>query len=557
MRRLSPSYDEILLPGELSLPALSKSPIRRAYDVTLAIASTYRTVWPTAAILASTVGLSPFAMASVPADVAANDLKTVSSVTTLNGSRFAYDAVIGTLPVKANADPDGSTADGATADMSFVAYSTSPAAPKRPIVFIFNGGPGSSSVWLHMGAFGPKHVSTPDPAQVVRPPYALVQNPDCLLDVADIVFVDAPGTGFGKLSGKSPKRAFFGVDADVSAFAGFIAEYLQRFDRQDSPLFLFGESYGTTRAAILADELEERRRIRVSGVILMSQALNFDLLVDHASGNPGSDLPYVLGLPSYTATAYYHHKLPGAGNVALPQLLAQVEAWTKDVYLPALMEGASLSPARRNAVIAQLHNYTGLPSGYIDRSNLRIEAGAFLQELGAEDGVVYGRLDTRYSGPTMDSVEEEVSYDPQTANIAAAYQAGWYDYARHDLKLNPSIKFIQQVDDAWTIWNWRHIQPNVNEPVPGALNAMADLAAAMEFNPGLKVMLNSGYFDVATPFFQSLYELKHLPMPSVLQANISTFQYRSGHKIFVDPASLDALHANISSFIRSSTSGGS
>ncbi len=469
---------------------------------------------------------------------------THSTITTRAGTRLAYQAEAGTIAV---------TSQHATADMSYVSYVATKGSRDRPIVFLFNGGPGASSVWLHMGAFGPKRVDTPDPASTIRPPYRVVANPDCLLDAADLVFVDAPGTGFGRLEGPQAEHAFFGVDQDVDAFADFIERFLRKTDRHHPPLFLFGESYGTPRAAILADTLEEKRRIDVNGVILMSQALNFDLVVDHASGNPGVDMPYVLGLPSYTATAWYHHKLPVEDNVPLERLLAEVRSWSMDTYLPALAAGAVLEPARRAQVVAKLHDYTGLSAAYIDRANLRVEAGQFLQELGADDRQVYGRLDTRYAGPTMDPLEEEASYDPQTAAIAASYEDAWESYATHDLHLASSTDFVLQVEGAWSRWNWRHVQPNVNEPVPGALNAMGDLAAAMEFNPALKVMLNSGYFDVATPFSQGLYELAHLPMPAMLQRNITAVQYRSGHKIFVDAASLTTLHDNIARFIEATT----
>ena len=287
----------------------------------------------------------------------------------------------------------------------------------------------------------------------------------------------------------------------------------------------------------------------------MSQALNFDLVVDHASGNPGLDMPYVLGLPSYTATALYHHKLPTYDPVPLERPLAEVRAWSIDTYLPALAAGAGLDAARRTQIVTRLHDYTGLPAAYINRANLRIEAGEFLHELSADTSEAYGRLDTRYSGPTMDPLEEKASHDPQTAAIAASYGAAWDSYARHDLHLARTTRFVLQIDGAWSRWNWQHVQPNVNEPVPGALNAMGDLAAAMEFNPPLKVMLNSGYFDVATPFAQGLYELQHLPMPTVLRKNITTVQYRSGHKIFVDRGSLDALHDNVARFIKAATDG--
>ena len=500
-------------------------------------------------------GAAPSSSSASTSD-AMGDVMTVSSFMTVHGTQLSYQAIAGTLAVKSHTGLTETASAGATASMSFVAYSVLPLSPSRPIVFLFNGGPGSSSVWLHMGAFGPKHVVTGAPTQLLRPPYRLAPNPDSLLDVADLVFIDAPGTGFGRIEGKDGKKLFFGVDADVTAFADFIDAFIQKFDRRQSPLFLFGESYGTSRAAILADELEESRKINVSGLILMSQSLNFDLVVDHASGNPGSDLPYVLGLPSYSATAFYHHKLPNAGKATLTTLLAEVEAWATGVYLPALAEGTDLDTAKRAAVIAKLHDYTGLSSDYIDRADLRIEAGEFLQQLGSPSGKVYGRLDTRYEGPRMDPLEKEPSYDPQTARIAAAYAASWDNYARNDLKLNPSTKFVQQVGDAWSVWSWKHVQPNVNEPVPGALNTMADLAAAMTFNPGLKVMLNSGYFDVATPFFQGFYEMKHLPMSADLQKNITMFRYPSGHKVFVDPTSLDALHTNISHFIEAAVAGG-
>lgn len=474
------------------------------------------------------------------------DVTSRSTVIMRDKRRIAYQANAGAITVVSRK---------ATADMSFVSYFATLGSRDRPIIFLFNGGPGSSSVWLHMGGFGPKRVETPDPNAMIRQPYQLVNNPDCLLDVADLVFVDAPGTGFGDLEGDQNANPFFGVDGDAHAFSSFIAQFLKKFDRQNSPLFLFGESYGTPRAAILADDLEETRRINVSGLILMSQTLNFDLVVDHASGNPGADMPYVLGLPSYTATAWYHHKLPSGNDVPLGQVLAAARAWSIECYLPALAAGADLEPVQRKDVIAKLHDYTGLSDRYIDRANLRVEAGAFLTELGADDGEIYGRLDTRYAGPTTDPLEEEVSYDPQTARIAAAYEAGWDSYARHDLGLDASARFVLQIDDAWSRWDWKHVQPNVNEPVPGALNAMGDLAAAMEFNPALKVMLNSGYFDVATPFSQGLYELKHLPMPVALQGNITAFQYRSGHKIFVDSASREALHVNIARFIKTTVNG--
>ena len=513
-----------------------------------------------AAPVAPTLGAGGDA-ASVVLTNDADQVASEGSVTIAN-TPVPYRAVAGTLVVHGKdwhgeaAGPSCVESPAAGQDaapqaaMSYIAYfSKDTPSRERPLAFVFNGGPGSSTMWFHMGAFGPRRVVTGDDTHDSGPPYRIVNNDESLLDVSDLVFVDAPGTGFGCLSGKDAAKTFFGVDEDANAFANFIVAFMTRFGRWNSPRFLIGASYGTTRAAVLANILEENKGVDISGIVMMSQVLNFDLVADHATGNPGVDMPYVLGLPSYAATAFYHHRLPAGTSTELAQLLPEVERWATHDYLQALAQGSALDGTARRATAEKLSEYTGLSVAYLERSNLRVEAGAFLHELMADTGTTIGRLDTRFSGPTMDPLEEEASYDPQTAAIKSAYVSATNEYVRGTLQYGKDRSFKEQIPNLWSSWNWRHEAPNVNAPVPGQPNVMSDLAAAMEYNPSLKVQLESGYFDLATPFYQGIYELQHLPMPETLQANISYRQYRSGHMIAVHQDSLVELHDNIKRFI--------
>ncbi len=291
------------------------------------------------------------------------------------------------------------------AGMSYVAYFRGDKEDsRRPITFLYNGGPGSSTVWLHMGAFGPKRVVTADDSHSPAAPYRIIDNEYTLLDVSDLVFIDAPGTGFGHLRGTDKEKAFYGVDQDAHAFANFIVEFLSRHNRWNSPKYLFGESYGTTRSAALASILENEKSLDLNGVILLSQILNFDNSPDGPQFNPGVDLPYVLVLPTYAATAWYHHKLPNQ-PAALEPLLREVENFAMTDYLQALAAGSTLSAERKSAIAARLHNYTGLPADYIERANLRVNGGEFEKTLlGSE--ITTGRLDTRFAGPTTRSDEQ-------------------------------------------------------------------------------------------------------------------------------------------------------
>ena len=439
------------------------------------------------------------------------------------------------------------------AGMSYVAYFRGDKEDAhRPITFLFNGGPGSSTVWLHMGAFGPKRVVTADDSHSAAAPYRLIDNEYSLIDVSDLVFVDAPGTGFGHLRGGDKEKAFYGVDQDAHAFANFIVEFLSRHKRWNSPKYLFGESYGTTRAAVLSSLLENEKALDLNGIILLSQILNFDDSADAPQYNPGVDLPYVLALPTYTATAWYHHKLPNQPD-ALEPLLREVENFALTDYAQALAAGSMLSAERKSAIAVKLHQYTGLAPDYIERANLRVNGGEFEKTLlGSE--TTTGRLDTRFSGPTLDPMSKEAEYDPQSAAISSAYVSAFNDYVRNSLKFGDRMTYKPEIDVEKN-WDYLHQPPGATQKIPGPTNVMPDLAVAMKQNPKLRVQLHGGYYDLATPYFAAIFELRQLPIEASLQNNIEMHFYTSGHMVYAHEPDLKALHANVSAFIEKTKNG--
>ncbi len=473
---------------------------------------------------------------------------------TVGGHLINYDAYAGTLvvhprgwdDVPQDADKDDKNPP-TEASMFYVAYIKSDEKSEtRPITFLYNGGPGSSTVWLHMGAFGPKRVVTADNKHTPAAPYPVVNNNFSLLDASDLVFVDAPGTGFSRIAGKDKEKSFFGVDADAHAFADFIVQFLAKYGRWNSPKYLFGESYGTTRSAVLSNVLETERAVDFNGVILLSQILNFDLSADAPEFNPGIDLPYELALPTYAASAWYHHKLPDTTKELTP-LLAEVEKFAMGEYAEALEAGSDLSPEQRKAIAEKLHEYTGLPVDYILKADLRINGGEFEKNLQDDNDMTTGRLDTRFSGPTLDPLSKEAEYDPQSAAIGSAYVSAFNDYVRKELKYGENKVYKPEIDPE--PWNFLHQPPGVPIPLPQSANVMVDLSTAMKYNPDLKVLLNAGYFDLATPFFEGIYEMHHLQIPAKLQNNIQFKFYESGHMVYAHEASLKALHDNVAAFI--------
>ena len=494
---------------------------------------------------------------------------TVSTGTvTIGGQAISYQAVAGTLVVhpkdwddvprdpkadKGGAAPAEEGAEGrnptAEASMFYVAYFKNGGGP-RPVTFLYNGGPGSATLWLHMGAFGPRRIVTATDAHTPAAPYSIVNNGSSLLDAADLVFIDAPGTGFSRIAGKDKEKAFFGVDQDAHAFAEFIAQFLSKYGRWNSPKYLFGESYGTPRSAVLINQLEADRSIDFNGVILLSQILNFDLSPDRPTGNPGIDMPYQTVLPTYAATAWYHQKLPGE-HKNLEALLTEVEQFAMGDYARALAAGSDLGAAERGAIAEKLHQYTGLSVDYIQKADLRIDGGEFRQNLKGDDGMTTGRLDSRFSGPDIDPLSQRADYDPQASALGSAYVSAFNDYARKDLRYGEGKTFKQSIP-IFRTWNFQHQQPGQTLPSSSrqGSNTMPDLANAMKINPNLKIQLNAGYFDLATPFYQGVYEMHHLPIPAGLQANIEYKFYDSGHMVYAKDSSLKLLHDNVAGFIR-------
>jgi len=482
---------------------------------------------------------------------------------TVGGQTIDYHAVVGTLVVHPKdwddapqkpagddkASNDGDKNPTAEAAMSYVAYFKK-GAPEagRPVMFLYNGGPGSSTVWLHMGAFGPKRVVTLDDSHAPAAPYQLVNNDSSLLDVSDLVFIDAPGTGFGRIAGPNKEKAFWGTDQDAHAFAEFISGFLTKYGRWNSPKYLFGESYGTTRSAVLSNMLENDYDIDLNGVVLLSQILNFDDNLDDPEQNPGNDLPYVLGLPTYAATAWYHKKL----NPMPPDLkafLADVESFATYDYLLGLQEGGTLPDDDRQQLEQKLHRYTGLPVAYWHKANLRVTGGEFEKTLQDDTDTTTGRLDTRFSGPTMDPLSKEADYDPQSAAISSAYVSAFNDYVRHDMHYAGDRAYKPEID-VFRSWTFSHTPPGADSPVPGAVNVMPDLAAAMKYNPNLKLLVNGGYYDLATPYFAAVYELRHLAIPrKLLEQNIEFKTYESGHMVYAHAPALKELHDNVAAFV--------
>lgn len=507
--------------------------------------------------------------------VAPPDSITQGSVT-IDGQAVAYEAVAGTITVGATEEQDATLAfDGSilpgsgvkpvtnpadappTARMFYVAYFKKGESDTthRPVMFMYNGGPGSATMWLHMGTFGPKRIDLPDTEHQEGAPYSIVDNPNSLLDTTDLVFIDAPGTGFSRTFGKDRGKAFYGIDQDGQAFNRFIRKFLTKYDRWNSPKYLFGESYGTPRSAVLSADLNG---VDLNGIILLSQILSFDNSIDAPDVNPGVDQAYALALPTYAATAWYYHKLPNPPS-SLHPFLEEVEKYALTDYMEALLQGSELSDADKQAMAEKLHSYTGLPADYWVKANLRVKGGEFSKELKLDDDISIGRLDTRYQGPNVDPLSESTEYDPQSDAITSGWLAAINEYLRKDLKYGMQETYFPSGRMGGDFnWSMEHRAPGFGRFGGGdwgGPNVMPDLAYRMKMNPKMKVFLAGGYFDLATPFFEGMYEMHHLPIPNSLQKNISYHYYQAGHMIYVDPAVLKQFRSDVKSFIDSTENG--
>ena len=494
------------------------------------------------------------------------DSTTEGSVTLANGKSMAYTAVAGLLAVGATdaqdamigldgkylpdspVDTTAKPADQpATAHMFYTAYFAKGAdAGTRPVVFFYNGGPGSATMYLRMTSMGPVRVALPDLAHPVGGPYKIANNPQSLLDVADIIFIDAPGTGYSRVEGKDAMKAFYGIDEDAAAFDRFIRRFLTKYDRWKSPKFLFGESYGTTRDAVLSAMLQQHG-VDLNGVVFLSQILSFNNSADGSDGNPGTDNGFFLALPSFAATAWFHHKVPNQ-PASLEPWIHEVEQYALGEYASTLLQGADADPAKKAAVAAKLESYTSVPAALWIKANLRLTGGEFSKYLQEGADITTGRLDSRYQGPSMDPLSRDADYDPFTESVESAILAAMNTYAHETLHFGRDLTYKQSAREPGFDWDMKHQVPGQGWP-GSAVNVSPDIAYTMKVNPSMHVLLMGGYFDLGTLYFAATYEMKHLPMPVYLQKNIDYKFFPTGHMVYVNEEALKGLHERTAAFI--------
>ncbi|MCA9527097.1 MAG: alpha/beta hydrolase [Myxococcales bacterium] len=430
--------------------------------------------------------------------------------------------------------------------MFYVAYTKDDAAPReRPITFCFNGGPGSASVWLHLGAFGPRRVEMVDPGLPPPPPYRLVDNAEGLLDTTDLVFIDPVGTGFSRGGAEGGDGAWQTVEADVAAVAEFVWRYLQRTGRWNAPRFVAGESYGSTRAVSLAHALQEMG-LMLNGLILVSPALSFQQL----SFDPGNDLAYQAFLPTYAATAWYHDRLPEK-PADLPAFLAEVRRFAEDVYGPALMRGARLSEAEAATVALALHRYTGLPLEELLAADLRITDAEFTKAVLRTPGQTVGRLDSRFRGPDTAPRARTSERDPSYDGPLGPYAGLINHYLRQTLGFDPTEPYVVFSMAANERWRW-YEKP---EKLKGYIEVADHLRRVMTANPHLKVLVTNGYFDLATPFYATEHALDHLGVDRALYGNIELTWYPAGHMMYLHAPSRRALRADVIRWLKTALAG--
>jgi carboxypeptidase C (cathepsin A) len=451
----------------------------------------------------------------------------------INGIDLAYKATAGTLVLKNN---EGQS----KAKIFYVSYAKEGVdnQKNRPITFCFNGGPGSSSVWLHLGLLGPKRVAMNDSGTSAVQPFQLIDNPYSVLDVTDLVFIDPVSTGFSRtVPGEDPKQ-YHGVDEDITSVAEFIRLYTTRYERWESPKFIAGESYGTTRAAGLALELNDSHHICLEGIMLISSVLNFQTI----NFSAGNDLPYILYLPSYTATAWYHRKLPDELlKLPLEQTLQQAEQFATREYASALMQGDHLTQPEREYVVNAIAKYTGLTPRFVDMSNLRVPILRFSKELLRNEKRTVGRFDSRLLGIDSDICQDTFEFDPSYESVMGLFTATFNEYIRKQLgwKTDEEYQIIADVRP----WNYS-----------SATNQYLDVAGKLKEvickNNRLRVFVASGWTDLATPYYASDYTFNHLNLDPSLNLNITLRNYEGGHMMYLSTPTLIGMKKDIAKFIQ-------
>lgn len=468
--------------------------------------------------------------------------KTSDHVLKLADRAIAYKGTAGTLTLR---DADGQP----TASMFYVAYTVEQpkGAPQRPVTFFFNGGPGSASLWLNIGGFGPLRAPTATPHATAPAPYVFEPNEGTLLDKSDLVFLDAIGTGYSRALGKAHNEQFWSVDGDVDAFSSAIIRYLEINKRWNSPKFLFGESYGTTRAAAVAYKLHIQD-IDCNGVILQSSLLNFARL------QPGTDEIYIDSLPTYAAAAFAHGRAVGAPSDE-EAFLNEVRAFARGPYAAALAKGDRVSPEEEAAVARQTSRYLGVSTEYLQRVHLRVEMESFRKELLHDKGLIIGRFDARFSGPDPGTTGQydPATDDPATGGVNGAYLAAFRNQVAVDLGFTTSLSYRALYNAVIEPrWDMHHKAPGIDEPLTTPDTAL-DLAAVMGANPHLLVLSLNGLYDLSTPFFGTEYDLSHMLLPPELRKNISIKYYQSGHQTYADRDALLHMKADLDRFYDAAT----
>jgi carboxypeptidase C (cathepsin A) len=429
----------------------------------------------------------------------------------------------------------------------FTSYTKPGASAQRPIVFAYNGGPGSSSFWLHMGVLGPKRIVVNDPEFTPAAPYEIVNNEYSILDVADLVMIDPVGTGLSVPVGEAKFSDFWGVDQDIRSVSRFITQYLIEYDRLNSPKFLLGESYGTFRNAGVMKYLLEQG-IALNGVIMVSAVFDLRTLMFP----PDDDLPYIVHFPTYAATAWYHDKIADK-PANLEAFLDEVRTFTTEVYVPALYRGDGLSPADRETVATQLAAYTGLSTDFWLRADLRVRAGEYFQELLRTEGKTVGRLDSRYRGISQDLLSQFADYDPQSLAISPAYITGFLDYFYGDLDVDRNLQYMTSAGRREGFqWDWKHAG-NISWNAPAAINTGPDMRDALTRDPNLQVLILNGYYDLATVFYGVEYSIDHLGLPPAIKDNIIMKYYEAGHMMYTHEPSLRQFKEDVAEFIQSAS----
>ncbi|MPT47521.1 MAG: peptidase S10 [Sphingobium sp.] len=513
--------------------------LKRLFSYVCVVAAGVGAVTPVAGFGAEPAGAPPQkAAAAEKADnkPSAEERQSVTkhSVTTAGGRTIAYTATAGTLTLKGeNGTPEAS--------MFYVAYVADGAkTANRPVTFFYNGGPGSSSIWLHMASFGPRRVpiALGMKAGSAAP---LAPNPQTLLGETDMVFLDAIGTGYSDVLDASFGKNYWGNDQDAASFAQAIRRYLEKNDRWASPKYLFGESYGTTRSAITALKLHDSG-VHLNGVILMSSILNF------AQRAPGLDRMAINQVPTYAATAWHHGKIARQGS--LTDHVERARRFASGPYSAALAKGHWLGDEERNNVAREMAELTGLSPEYLIRSDLQVMPDRFRKELMRAEGTVVGGLDTRFTGSEADGTAEAAATDPTENSIAGPIISAFNGYIARDLgyKSNQPYYPGSRIRNMFALWDWSH-----RPPYGARQNAMADvaidLAEVMRRNPSMRVLSMSGYYDLSTPFFATEYDLSHMMLPADLRANLTERYYESGHMIYLDEKSLVSARTDIAQFL--------